>query len=108
MKIKAAVCYAFNKPLVVEELDLADPREGEICVKVAGTGICATDLGCIRDGLGGLDQLPMVFGHEGAGIVEQVGPGVTEFNVGDHVILSYPYCDKCEYCMNGFRGSVPI
>ena len=101
MKIKAAVSYEFDKPLVIDEIDLADPRANEILVKVAGVGICATDIGCIKDGLGGFNKLPMVFGHEGSGVVEKVGPGVTEFNVGDHVVLSYPYCGKCENCLSG-------
>lgn len=101
MKIKAAVSYKHQEPLVIEELDLAEPREGEVLVKVAGSGICATDISCIRDGLGGLNSPPIVLGHEGAGVVEKLGPGVTEFEVGDHVIISYPYCGECKFCREG-------
>lgn len=101
MKIRAAVCYEYDKPLVVEELDLADPRENEVLVKVCGSGICATDISAVRDGFGGRDIPPVVFGHEGAGIVEKVGPGVTEFAPGDHVVVSYPYCNTCRFCKKG-------
>ena len=101
MKIKAAVCYEYGKPLVIDEIDLADPREEEVLVKMVGSGICATDNHSKNDGFGGWDHLPMVFGHEGSGIVEKVGPGVTDFNVGDAVVLSYPNCGECEPCKNG-------
>lgn len=101
MKIKAAVCREFSKPLAIEELELAEPRAGEVLVKVAGSGICATDIGCIKDGMGGMDKLPIVFGHEGSGIVEAVGPGVSEFSPGDHVVVSYPSCGKCRFCREG-------
>lgn len=101
MKIKAAVSYEHQAPLVVEELDLAEPRENEVLVKVAGSGICATDISCIRDGLGGLNSPPIVLGHEGSGIVEKVGPRVKDFKPGDHVIISYPYCGECEFCRAG-------
>lgn len=101
MKIKAAVSYEHQAPLVIDELDLAEPRENEVLVKVVGCGICATDISCIRDGLGGLNSPPIVLGHEGSGIVEKVGPGVTEFVPGDHVIISYPYCGECDFCRKG-------
>ena len=101
MKIRAAVSYEYNKPLVVEEIDLADPRENEVLVKVVGSGICATDITAVRDGFGGRDIPPVVYGHEVAGVVEKVGPGVTEFAPGDHVVVSYPYCNNCRFCRKG-------
>lgn len=101
MKIKAAVCYEYKKPLVVEEIDLADPRENEVMVKMSGSGICATDNHARDDGFGGWDHLPMVFGHEGSGIVEKVGPGVTDLKVGDAVVISYPNCGCCDACRSG-------
>lgn len=101
MKIKAAVCYEFNKPLTIEDIDLAEPRDKEVLVKLGATGICQTDIRCIRDGMGGWQKLPMVYGHEGAGEVVGLGPNVTEFQIGDHVVSSSPRCGTCEQCVKG-------
>ncbi|MDP3248849.1 MAG: Zn-dependent alcohol dehydrogenase [Polaromonas sp.] len=100
MKTKAAVLYAIGQPLVIEELELEAPREKEILVKWVASGICHSDYS-VRDGTLGL-TLPAVLGHEGAGIVEAVGPGVTQLAVGDHVIVSLtPQCGNCVFCKEG-------
>ena len=85
MKTKAAVLYAIGQPLVIEELELEAPREKEILVKWVASGICHSDYS-VRDGTLGL-TLPAVLGHEGAGIVEAVGPGVTQLAVGVFCLL---------------------
>ncbi len=100
--MKAAVLYEYNKPLVVEEVTLDPPKANEVKVRLAASGICASDLH-VMDGLAPR-QLPVVLGHEGAGIVEEVGDGVTSVAVGDHVIVSLaPCCGHCFYCSNGQR-----
>lgn len=111
MKTKAAVCYEFDTPLVVEELDLKEhPGSGEIRVRLVGSGVCNTDMHAQHTGwaeTGYKDELPMIFGHEGAGYVEEIGPGVTEFAPGDKVVLSYPWCGKCEWCISGKPWNCP-
>ena len=100
MKTKAAVLYEHNKPLVVEEVDLDAPKTGEVLVRVGAAGICRSDLHFIH----GEEyiKLPAVLGHEGAGIVEQVGEGVTLVEAGDHVIFSFaPNCGQCRSCVSG-------
>ncbi len=100
MKTKAAVCYAPNTPLVVEELDLDGPREGEVLVRIASAGVCHSDYHVMKGEW--KPPLPMVLGHEGAGVVEAVGPGVTLSKPGDHVILNFrPNCGWCRYCTAG-------
>lgn len=99
MKIKAAVVYEQGKPFVLEELELDDPKAGEILVKVAACGVCHTDEGAQHQAIP--VPLPIVLGHEGAGIVEKVGPGVTEFQVGDRVGFSFASCGECEECLEG-------
>src|SRR6201996_237302 len=85
MKTKAAVAYAAGKPLVIEEVDLEGPKAGEVLVEIKATGVCHTDeftrLGADPEGL-----FPVILGHEGAGVVVDVGPGVTSLKKGDHVI----------------------
>ena len=100
MKMKAAVLYEIGKPVKVEEVTLDEPQANEVLVKVAATGVCHTDLHFIK---GDMPQpLPVVLGHEGAGIVEKVGPGVTTLKPGDHVIMMVAYsCGKCRYCVTG-------
>ena len=107
MKIKAAVMYRPNAPLVVEELTLLPPREGEALVKLSASGVCGSDIHLIK---GELDYpLPVVLGHEGAGIVEEVGPGVTSFKTGDHVVLTtHPACGQCQDCSNGHSVLCPV
>lgn len=99
MKIKAAVTNAAGSPFVFEDVDLAEPKAGEIRVKVVASGVCHTD----EEGMKGHlpTPLPAVLGHEGAGIVDKVGEGVTEFQVGDHVGFSFAYCGTCPNCRTG-------
>lgn len=101
MKTKAAVFYEANKPLVVEELTLDEPKTGEVRVKMAYAGLCHSDLHVMDDELP-VGMTPMALGHEGAGIVDAVGPGVTRIKPGDHVVLTFiPSCGKCRWCVSG-------
>ena len=100
MKTRAAVAFEAKQPLEIVELDLEGPRAGEVMVEIKATGICHTDeftlSGADPEGL-----FPAVLGHEGAGIVLEVGAGVTSLKKGDHVIPLYtPECRECEYCLN--------
>lgn len=100
--MKAAVLYEFHQPLVVEEIECKGPGPGEVGVRLAASGVCHTDLAIIEDTLFGRFPLPLVLGHEGAGIVEDVGPDVSSVAPGDHVILSWvPDCGRCSYCTTG-------
>ncbi len=100
IKMKAAVLYELNQPVVVEELELEKPKEREVLVKMVASGVCHSDLS-VTNGTIPL-PLPIVLGHEGAGIVEEVGPGVTAVKPGDHVILSWvPNCGQCSFCAMG-------
>ena len=85
MKTKAAVLYQLGEPLEIEEVELQAPKDGEVLVKVAGAGVCHSDISVI-DGVIPY-PLPSVLGHEGAGVVETVGPGVTGLQAGDHIIF---------------------
>jgi NDMA-dependent alcohol dehydrogenase len=100
MKTKAAVLHAINTPLAIEELDLDGPRAGEVLVKVAAAGVCHSDLSTINGTIP--KPLPIVLGHEGAGVVMDVGPGVSLVKPGDRVILSWvPDCGHCPFCTTG-------
>ncbi|MEO6955195.1 MAG: NDMA-dependent alcohol dehydrogenase [Antricoccus sp.] len=100
MKTRAAVVYEAGKPAVIEELELKDPAEGEVIIKYIASGLCHSDLHIMTGDLEA--RLPMVLGHEGAGIIEKIGPGVTRVKVGDHVVCSFiPNCGTCRYCANG-------
>lgn len=100
MKINAAVLHEINAPLVVEEVDLAEPGPGEVLVKVGSTGICHSDLHFIKEEIP--CTLPTVLGHEAAGTVESCGEGVEGFRPGQKVIfLSRPNCGFCFYCLLG-------
>jgi len=100
MKTKAAVVYEFGKPIEIEELDLDGPREGEVLIRYTHAGLCHSDIHVAHGDLEA--RLPMVLGHEGAGIIEEVGPGVTRVKVGDHVVFSFvPACGKCPSCSRG-------
>jgi S-(hydroxymethyl)glutathione dehydrogenase/alcohol dehydrogenase len=100
MKTVAAVAYEAGKPLEIEEVDLEGPREGEVLVEVKATGVCHTDAFTLS-GADPEGAFPTILGHEGAGIVQEVGPGVTSLKPGDHVIPLYtPECRECEYCLN--------
>ena len=98
--MKAAVYYRPNQPLTVEDLELLEPQRNEVMVRIEAAGVCHSDLHFI-DGL--LPHpAPAVLGHEGAGVVEEVGEGVTYVQPGDHVILSFiPSCGQCPYCIAG-------
>ena len=100
MKTKAALAVESGQPLVIEELDLDGPKEGEVLVEVKATGVCHTDAFTLSgDDPEGI--FPAVLGHEGAGVVVETGPGVKSVAAGDHVILLYtPECRECEFCLN--------
>ncbi len=100
MKVKAAVAYAAGQPLVIEEVDLAGPKAGEVLVEIKATGICHTDE-FTRSGADPEGLFPAIFGHEGAGVVVDVGAGVTSLRKGDHVIPLYtPECRQCKSCLS--------
>ena len=101
MKVRAAIAVAAGEPLVVDEIDLEGPGPGECLVRLAATGVCHTDAFTLSgDDPEGL--FPAVLGHEGAGVVEEVGPGVKSLEVGDHVIPLYtPECRQCKFCLSG-------
>ena len=101
IKTRAAVARAPCEPLKIEEVDLMPPQQGEVLVRIVATGVCHTDAYT----LSGKDPegvFPAILGHEGGGIVEAVGEGVTSVAVGDHVIPLYtPECGKCKFCLSG-------
>jgi NDMA-dependent alcohol dehydrogenase len=98
--MKAAVLYDYNTPLVIEEVDLDPPKPGEVLVKTGAAGICRSDYHFMKGEA--TTMLPVVLGHEGAGVVQAVGEGVTRVKPGDHVILSFvPNCGLCFFCTTG-------
>jgi S-(hydroxymethyl)glutathione dehydrogenase / alcohol dehydrogenase len=98
--VKAAVMRAYNEPLSIEEIELHPPREDEVLVKVTAAGVCHSDLSVIECKIP--IPPPAVLGHEGAGIVEEVGSGVSDLKPGDHVLLAWVQnCGKCHYCRAG-------
>jgi S-(hydroxymethyl)glutathione dehydrogenase / alcohol dehydrogenase len=98
MKTRAAVAYGAGQPLVIEEVDLEGPKAGEVLVEIKATGVCHTDE-FTRSGADPEGLFPVIFGHEGAGVVVDVGPGVTSLKKGDHVIPLYtPECRQCKSC----------
>jgi Zn-dependent alcohol dehydrogenase len=98
--MKAAVCREFGKPLAIEELELAPPGPGEIRVKIAACAVCHSDIHYAEGAWGG--DLPAVYGHEAAGVVEETGPGVATLNSGDHVVVTLiRSCGHCHYCARG-------
>ncbi|KAJ8271612.1 hypothetical protein COCON_G00104710 [Conger conger] len=100
IKCRAAVAWGPNIPLVMEEIEVAPPEANEIRIKIVATAVCHTDLYFLRE-RGRGEGFPAVLGHEGAGIVESVGPGVTRFNPGDTVIpLFVSQCRDCRFCRN--------
>ncbi len=100
MKTRAAVAFEAGKPLEIVELDLEGPRQGEVLVEIKATGVCHTDAFTLS-GDDPEGMFPVVLGHEGAGVVVEVGPGVSSVKPGDHVIPLYtPECRECEYCLN--------
>jgi S-(hydroxymethyl)glutathione dehydrogenase/alcohol dehydrogenase len=100
MKTRAAVAWEAGKPLSIETIDLEGPKAGEVLVEVMATGICHTDAYTLS-GLDSEGKFPAILGHEGAGIVREVGAGVTSVKVGDHVIPLYtPECRNCKSCLS--------
>ncbi len=100
MKMKAAVFYEEHKPLVVEEVNIQPPQAGEVMVKLAASGVCHSDLSVIQGVL--KKPVPNILGHEGAGVVVEVGLGVKNVQVGDHVVITWiSACGKCAYCIAG-------
>jgi S-(hydroxymethyl)glutathione dehydrogenase/alcohol dehydrogenase len=100
MKIRAAVLEEFGKPLVVQDVELAGPKAGEVLVRVEACGVCHTDL-YTASGADPTGYAPCVLGHEGAGIVEEIGEGVTSVRKGDRVITLFaPECGRCIHCLS--------
>ena len=98
--MKAAVCYAYDRPLVIEDIDIEPPKTGEVKVRVAACAICHSDIHEIRGDWSA--ELPLVAGHEAAGVVEVVGPGVSNVKLGDHVVMSLlRSCGRCFFCSKG-------
>lgn len=99
MKIEAAVVRESKGEFKMETLELAEPSDDQVLIKIVGVGLCHTDLIC-RDQYYPV-PLPMVFGHEGSGVVEKIGKNVTKVQPGDHVVLSFYTCGKCDACLTG-------
>src|SRR5213594_4462692 len=100
MKTKAAIAHAAGRPLEVVTVDLDGPKAGEVLVEIRASGVCHTDE-FTRSGADPEGLFPVIFGHEGAGVVVDVGPGVTSLRKGDHVIPLYtPECRQCKSCMS--------
>jgi len=100
MKTRAAVAFGAGKPLEICEVDLQGPKEGEVLVELKATGVCHTDAFTLS-GDDPEGEFPVILGHEGAGIVVDVGPGVKTLKKGDHVIPLYtPECRNCDYCLH--------
>jgi S-(hydroxymethyl)glutathione dehydrogenase/alcohol dehydrogenase len=101
MKVRAAVLERFGEPLVVQEVDLGEPRRGEVLVRLRACGICHTDM-YSASGADPSGYAPCVLGHEGAGVVESVGEGVSSLQPGDHVVTLFsPQCGECVNCRSG-------
>src|SRR3984957_1416629 len=98
MRMRAAVLEEFGSPLIVSEVDLADPGPGEVLVRLVACGVCHTDL-YTASGVDPSGYAPTVLGHEGAGVVERLGEGVTDLALGDHVVTLFsPQCGECVHC----------
>ncbi|MBV9548498.1 MAG: alcohol dehydrogenase catalytic domain-containing protein, partial [Alphaproteobacteria bacterium] len=101
MKSRAAIAFEAKKPLELVEVDLEGPKAGEVLVEIMATGICHTDAYTL-DGFDSEGLFPSILGHEGAGVVREVGAGVTSVKPGDHVIPLYtPECRQCKSCLSG-------
>src|SRR6186997_2374980 len=101
MRMRAAVLEEFGEPLAVQEVELAEPKAGEVLVRLAACGVCHTDL-YTASGADPSGYAPCVLGHEGAGVVERIGDDVTLVVPGDHVITLFaPECGKCIHCRSG-------
>ncbi len=104
MRTKGALLWEFNKPWQVEEIDIGDPRRDEVAIRMETAGMCHSDHHLVTGGIP-MMGFPVLGGHEGAGIVTEVGPGVEDLAPGDHVVLSFiPSCGKCPSCQAGMRN----
>ncbi len=103
MKVKAAVLEGVNESFKVTEVELDKPQSNEVLVKLVASGVCHTDA-TVADGTVPL-PLPAILGHEGSGIVEEVGPDVQNFKKGDHVVIGFASCGECKYCKAGRPGA---
>ncbi|MEZ4299191.1 MAG: S-(hydroxymethyl)glutathione dehydrogenase/class III alcohol dehydrogenase [Polyangiaceae bacterium] len=104
MKTRAAVAWEADKPLSIEEVDLEGPRKGEVLIRIVATGVCHTDAYTLS-GADPEGRFPAILGHEGAGVVLEVGEGVTSLAPGDHVIPLYtPECRACKFCKSGLTN----
>jgi S-(hydroxymethyl)glutathione dehydrogenase/alcohol dehydrogenase len=100
MRSRAAVAWEANKPLIIETIEVAGPKSGEVLVEVMASGVCHTDAYTLS-GLDSEGKFPAILGHEGAGIVRELGPDVTSLKIGDHVIPLYtPECRQCKTCLS--------
>ncbi|HEY9312079.1 NDMA-dependent alcohol dehydrogenase [Williamsia sp.] len=104
MKTKGALLRNFNEKWAIEEIEIGDPRPSEVKIRMEAAGMCHSDHHLVTGGIP-MGGFPVLGGHEGAGVVEQVGEGVTDFEVGDHVVLSFiPSCGKCPSCRSGLSN----
>lgn len=100
MRTKTAVVYELDKPVVVDDLELADPKAQEVLIRMVGSGVCHSDLSVVNGTI--YHDPPIALGHEGAGVIEHVGAGVSYVRPGDHVVLSFvSYCGQCRMCRMG-------
>ena len=101
MKTKGALLRNFNEKWAIEEIEIGDPRKGEVKIRMEAAGMCHSDHHLVTGGIP-MAGFPVLGGHEGAGVVDEIGEGVTDFQVGDHVVLSFiPSCGKCPSCRSG-------
>src|SRR5918912_1022116 len=97
---KAAILTGLEQPLEVRDVELEPPRAGEVKVRMGASGVCHSDLSMQNGTI--MSATPVVLGHEGAGVIEEVGEGVTNLKPGDHVVISWvPQCDECYFCERG-------
>ncbi|AKM11840.1 alcohol dehydrogenase [Croceicoccus naphthovorans] len=101
MESKAAVALAKNERMIIETINVAPPQEGEVLVEIKATGLCHSDLHGMDGSWDFSTGFPGLFGHEGAGIVREIGPGVSSFKPGDHVLTFIPHCGHCPLCSTG-------
>ena len=104
MKTKGALLRNFNEKWAIEEIEISDPRKGEVKIRMEAAGMCHSDHHLVTGGIP-MAGFPVLGGHEGAGVVDEIGEGVTDFQVGDHVVLSFiPSCGKCPSCRSGLSN----
>lgn len=103
MLVKAAVVNEKGGEIKFEDVSIGTPQANEVLIRIVATGICHTELGVQHQHIE--TPLPIALGHEGAGIIESLGPGVTEFEIGDHVVISFSYCGSCKTCLEGHPNS---